>query len=93
MPDGTLIQWGERTSAIDGDSTWGNLRIADGETFTFSQAFTGTPEVFVSPFSDYSSWLISLECNATGVSKMQFARATTFPANISYRWLAVGRWK
>ena len=88
MPDGTLICWGNRTSA----EMTANVTLA--EEFDFPYTFINAPSFTVSVVSSspHARFVSIIDPTATK-GKVELRSTADLTGGIKYHWQAIGRWK
>jgi len=92
--NGILIQYGTKLPQVAMTNTWGSaLFFGTAPDFTFPLSFIDTPAVQITVENGQSAILMGCAPSATGISSIQFCRATESTGAVIYAWLAFGRWK
>lgn len=94
-PDGTMIQWGEEMQySLAFSNLWGSIYFANADPIAFHMSFIAKPSVFIC-HSELASFMpMTVEANASGITKLQLARGTSSGASdTKISWIAIGRWK
>lgn len=92
--DGTLIQYGTKLPQVSMTTLWGTaLYFGNAPDFVFPLEFVSTPCVSITVGNGQSALLMGCKAEQTGISEIQFCRATSATGAVIYHWVAIGRWK
>ncbi len=95
---GWQICWGSASATPVATSSWGNVFYNEntGIQVTFPVPFIEAPSVSVSQNRNLSIWsfcIITVECTATGITRVGIMRGTSMNDKVGVGYIAIGRWK